>query len=120
MLFWKNWYLDQLGGARILTGSGAIIAKSDFDITLDDMFTVEKDLLIQNDDGNDAIGTAQVLDNVVKSDSGIIQGSQGNDYLIGTDASDKFYTLDGNDVISGKKGDDIFIIDGEGNRIIHR
>ena len=110
--------LDQLGGAHILTGEGAIVGKANATITLDDTFTVETNLDIKDENGASVVGAAQVLDNVVTGESGLIQGTDGDDYLVGTDADDSFDTMNGSDVMTGKKGDDVFIISGTGNKII--
>lgn len=53
-----------------------------------------------------------VLDNVslfeIKpKDTGVINGTAGNDGLVGTDKNDKIYGLDGNDTMYGGKGDDL-------------
>jgi len=115
--------LDQLGGARILTGEGTIMGKQGGTLALPDTYTIETKLKIKNDDGNggitDAVINAQILDKVINGQAGkIITGTAGNDYLIGTDTADIFDGGAGNDVMTGKGGDDIFKVTASGEKII--
>lgn len=48
----------------------------------------------------------------------IRNGTKDDDYLIGTAQDDKFYPGAGNDLMSGKDGDDTYYINGTGNKII--
>nr|VFJ59205.1 MAG: Ca2+-binding protein, RTX toxin-related [Candidatus Kentron sp. DK] len=111
--------LDDLGGARILTGDGAIEASTGT-ITLPDTYTIESDLSVSNADGSDAQGDAEVLEHVFagKGKNAPIVGSSGDDYLIGTAYDDVFDGNKGNDVFTGKDGNDTFAIHDSGLKII--
>ncbi len=110
--------LNQLGGARILTGNGTIEATSGA-ITLPSNYTLQSGLSVKNADGSTAIGSAEVLEQVVIGKVGtLIAGGNGDDYLIGTDSNDRFDGGNGNDVFTGKNGNDTFIISGTGKKTI--
>lgn len=111
--------LDQLGGAKILTGEGRIEATSD-DIILSSSYSVTKDLTV-NAGGKDARGNAEILDTITYAASQVgkdIIGTEGNDYLVGSYFDDTFLPKDGNDVLTGWAGKDIFKIDGKGHKVI--
>ena len=111
--------LDDLGGAPILTGTGSIVGKVGQTIDLPDTYTVREGLTIQNGDGTDALGAAQVLENVVRGQAGQpIIGSDGDDYLVGTYADDILDGGNGDDVLTGKGGNDAFVVSGTGKKII--
>lgn len=104
-----------LGGAHILTGEGLIQSTSD---SLDlSGYTKTATLVVKNLGGSDATG-AEVLDHVIASSGTSITGTTGDDYLMGTSVSETFYPSGGNDMISGKAGDDTFVINGGGKKII--
>jgi Ca2+-binding RTX toxin-like protein len=107
--------LDDLGGARILSGEGAIKTTAD---TLDLVdYTRTKGLDILNSTGG-SISGGEILDKVITDKSNFVFGTNGDDYIIGKDTSEMFHTGAGNDVISGKAGDDVFFIDDNGTKII--
>ncbi|MGN7613559.1 VWA domain-containing protein [Magnetococcales bacterium HHB-1] len=114
--------LDQLGGAHILTGKGAVRADNDT-LSLPSDYTVESGLSVKRSDNSSALGEAQVLKSVVRYATGdTIRGDLGgeasDDYLIGTEKDDRFDSGDGHDVMTGKGGDDIFKVHGTGTKII--
>ncbi|TVQ96397.1 MAG: VWA domain-containing protein [Desulfovibrionales bacterium] len=112
--------LDHLGGARVLTGQGTIMAKGDAPLELPNTFAIEDDLQVMNIDGSDARGAADILGRVVQGKAGEpILNTAANDYLVGTDRNDVFI-LDkgGNDVVNARDGDDVFFISGPGNKIL--
>ena len=104
--------LDDLGGARILTGSGSFEALNG-SISLPNTFTVQSGLQFNQIDSTQAVN----LENVVHN-HGDITGGAGDDYLIGSDYSDKFNGTSGDDVYVGNKGDDTFLITDVGDKII--
>lgn len=107
--------LDDLGGARILSGEGAVKTTAD---TLDLVgYTRTKGLDILNSTGG-SISGGEILDKVITDKSNFVFGTNGDDYIMGKDTSEIFHTGAGNDVISGKAGDDIFFIDDNGTKII--
>lgn len=106
--------LDQLGGARILTGTGKVEAK-DAQIDLPNTYSVQTGLILTN--FNDS--AADKISAVVGKINGVIEDTPGNDYMPGTDYADVFKSINGgNDVMSGKKGDDIYYIAGSGTKTI--
>jgi Ca2+-binding RTX toxin-like protein len=106
--------LDQLGGARILTGGGAIQAVG-AKLTLPNTYSVENNLVFYNAD----TALTEKLDKVVSKENGTISDTPGNDYMPGTDNEDIFESIrGGDDVLSGKKGGDTFFIAGSGKKII--
>jgi len=106
---------DDLGGARILTGEGKIQATSgSLDLS---GYTKTATLAVKNFGGSDATG-AEVLDHVIASSGTTVNGTTGDDYLIGSAANETFYTSGGNDILSGKAGNDTFVINGSGKKII--
>lgn len=112
--------LDQLGGARILTGEGTIVGAPGSDIELPNTYAVEGSLSILQANGDDATGDADVLDRVVTGrPEEKIYNTAGNDYLVGTEDADHF-VLDkgGNDVVSARGGDDTFEITGTGTKTL--
>nr|VFK67654.1 MAG: Hemolysin-type calcium-binding repeat-containing protein [Candidatus Kentron sp. UNK]VFK72877.1 MAG: Hemolysin-type calcium-binding repeat-containing protein [Candidatus Kentron sp. UNK] len=111
--------LDDLGGARILTGKGAIKATTG-SITLPDTYTIQSGLSVKNADDSDARGKAEVLEHIFvgKGKKAPVVGSSGDDYLIGTAYDDTFDGNGGKDVFIGKGGDDVFKIHDSGTKII--
>lgn len=105
--------LDDLGGARVLSGKGAIKASGNQGLMNLSGFTVTSELALTNADGSAATGANQ-MDNVIHGTT----GTAGNDYLIGSEASETMNPGAGNDLISGKGGDDTFNIDSAGNKTI--
>lgn len=106
--------LDQLGGARILTGTGKIEAKGG-QIALPNTYSVETGLTFTNinDSAVDKISA------VVGKKNGVIEDTPGNNYMPGTDYADTFKSINGgNDVMSGKKGSDTYYIAGSGTKTI--
>jgi len=111
--------LDDLGGAKILTGNGTIKGSNGTDITLSESYTVQNGLNIIQSNGSAAVGNAQTLTSVINgTGTGTINGTDGDDYLVGTAANDIFVTGKGNDVLTGKEGSDKFIVNGTGKKII--
>ena len=111
--------LSDLGGANILSGAGTLVGNSGANITLPNTYTVVGNLGVQNSDGTDASGQAQMLDSIVVGVVGEeIIGTDGNDYLVGTDEDDVFDGRGGNDILSGKEGSDTYKITSTGNKVI--
>lgn len=109
--------LDQLGGARVLSGSGTIEGISGA-IDLPDSYSVVDSLTVLNADGSDASGSATVHD-VSHAMPGVpLISGDGDDYLIGTSYDDILDGGNGVDILSGKDGDDIFVISGTGQKTI--
>jgi Ca2+-binding RTX toxin-like protein len=106
---------DDLGGAHILTGEGTIQSTSGL-LSLSG-YTTTTTLAVKNVDGSSATG-AEVLDHVITSSGTTVNGTAGDDYLMGSAANETFYTSGGNDVISGKAGNDTYVINGSGKKII--
>ena len=75
--------LDQLGGARILTGEGTIKAKSGILPDLEG-YTLESSFHVENEDGSDVGGGDRVDAVTTTKTDGRIEGTDGDDYLIGT------------------------------------
>ncbi|MGB7511156.1 MAG: hypothetical protein WBP54_07690, partial [Pelodictyon phaeoclathratiforme] len=113
--------LDQLGGARILTGSGTIEALSgSLDIPstyiLTDTLQVVN-ITLDNPEIMSVInGEHRDLDNNGVFDT--IYGTNDNDYIIGTAFDDTLDGLNGDDLLSGKEGNDTFKINGSGEKTI--
>jgi len=110
--------LEQLGGAKILTGKGKIEATTD--ITLSESYSVTNDITITNPNG-DAKGNAETLSAIITPDSSTgtdIVGTDGNDYLEGSYFNDAFDPKNGNDVLNGLAGNDTFKINGTGKKTI--
>jgi hypothetical protein len=114
--------IDKLGGADIFTGMGTIQASgSGVDLTLPSDVTVEKTITITDPTKTiDYTGAAQVLNSVITAAAGAtdIFGTDGDDYLVGTDANEAFYSKAGDDTMTGFNGDDTFYINGAGKKII--
>jgi Ca2+-binding RTX toxin-like protein len=109
--------LDELGGARILTGEGRIEAITGT-IDLPATYTIEGSLAVVNEDGSDATGAADEL-TVIHGIAGVpLMGTDGNDYLTGTFYNDTIDGGNGNDVLSGKDGNDTFVVAGNGTKTI--
>ncbi|MEQ1777616.1 MAG: SwmB domain-containing protein [Nitrosomonas sp.] len=120
--------LDKLGGAQILTGNGKIEFTSN-NVALPATYSVADTIQINNADGSSAKGSAEILNHVIY---GIAAGTDAqnqpithftdqpgsNDYLVGTAYQDIFEVSDGNDVLTGKDGNDTYIITGSGNKVI--
>lgn len=109
--------LDDLGGARILTGNGAVQGKDPANpITLTEDFTALDSVSVSNANGSDARGAAGSLDDVVKADKpGEIFNTDQNNYLIGTEYDDTFVIdRSGDDVVNARDGNDTFKISGAG------
>lgn len=112
--------LDDLGGARVLTGEGTIRGKGNDSIVLPASYAVEDSLTVEETNGDNATGAADILDRVVTGQPGQpIENTHGNDYLVGTELGDIF-VLDkgGNDVVSARGGDDIFLVSGTGTKTL--
>ncbi|MCK5872750.1 MAG: VWA domain-containing protein, partial [Methylococcales bacterium] len=111
--------LDQLGGAHILTGSGAINVTGNA-LSLPNNYSVTDTLsIINTTDNSNAKGNAQILDNAIKSQANTVtQGTDGNDYIQGTAFADIFEPKKGNDVLIGGAGDDVFKISDSGFNVI--
>ncbi|ACF43009.1 Cadherin [Pelodictyon phaeoclathratiforme BU-1] len=113
--------LDQLGGARILTGSGTIEALSgSLDIPstyiLTDTLQVVN-ITLDNPEIMSVInGEHRDLDNNGVFDT--IFGTNDNDYIIGTAFDDTLDGLNGDDLLSGKEENDTFKINGSGEKTI--
>lgn len=117
--------LDKLGGAKILTGEGKIKTTTADKIDLSG-YTITKNISVSNVDATEATG-AEIIDNIigVKSDFNIeyntvnmVDGTDGDDYLIGTSSNDLILSGGGNDLMSGKDGDDRYVIKQSGKKII--
>jgi len=110
---------DNLGGAQILTGSGKIKAK-DAALVLTEKFSIQSTLTFTDSSGEkDFSGQAKQLESLSKSNGlGVTQGTDQDDYLLGSVREDIFYTGNGDDVIVGKEGNDTYFIDGLGTKII--
>jgi uncharacterized protein YegL len=109
---------DVFGGARVLVGNGTVKGGENF--SLPETFAIESSLTVQDENGDDATGNADVLDRVVSGEYGDpIYDTDGNDYLVGTDRSDTFVlSRGGNDVVSARDGDDTFKISGPGKKVL--
>ncbi|MCC2596695.1 hypothetical protein LKR43_10120 [Pusillimonas sp. MFBS29] len=108
--------LDELGGARILTGSGTIMSSSGaLDLA---GYTVTSSLGVKNEDGTDATG-AEVIDSVIeRGEDGVYEGTDGDDYFSGSAAADIMISGDGDDIMLGGAHDDVYRIDGSGEKYI--
>ena len=107
--------LEDLGGARILTGAGTL-KSANGTLVLPNTFSIQNTLHVDQIDATQADKMTEIFD---KSSVGGIIDSSGNDYLRGTDYEDVLTSVrGGNDVLTGKKGSDTFRIAGEGKKII--
>jgi ribosomal protein L2 len=107
--------LEDLGGARILTGAGTL-KSANGTLVLPNTFSIQNTLHVDQIDATQADKLTEIFD---KSSVGGIIDSSGNDYLRGTDYEDVLTSVrGGNDVLTGKKGSDTFRIAGEGKKII--
>lgn len=128
--------LADLGGARILTGSGRIVA-TDTNIDLSSDYSVSKELAVTNADGSSALGMTTVLDHEINAYTAYREtpepsygakalgdgayslfGSNEDDLIQGGTGNDVLYSRNGNDVLSGKGGNDRYVIDGVGHKTI--
>lgn len=108
--------LADLGGARILTGSGAITAATgSLDLT---GYTVTSTLSVTNEDGTDATG-AEIISSVIeRGEDGVYQGTDGDDYFAGSAAADILISGGGDDIMLGGAHNDVYRIDGPGEKYI--
>ena len=113
--------LDQLGGARMLSGEGTIMIKDGNFPPLDD-YTIEPDLKIKNSDGSDATKSDDktIIGDGEHEDDGRIHldGTDGDDHIEGSASNDTLSSGDGDDRLMGQAGDDNYIIDGIGHKSI--
>ena len=111
--------IDDLGGCRILTGTGTI-SSTNGPLTLSSDIAVEGTLRLTDADGSPASTDAEVISRVVKAASpGTFSDTPGNDYLVGTDYDDVFLLENGgNDVVNSRGGNDRFIISGPGQKTL--
>ncbi|MBU0501404.1 MAG: VWA domain-containing protein [Gammaproteobacteria bacterium] len=106
--------LENLGGARILSGAGTITATSG-SLTLPNTYSVQSTLQFENTN----TAQAEILSGISTKKNGVIVDKAGSDYMIGTDMADVFECFNGgDDVLTGKKGSDTFKIAGTGKKII--
>ena len=112
--------LNKLGDARVLTGLGKIKAKdADTDLTLSNRYSIQSTLVIENSDGSAAdTSFAVVVEQVVKGAGGTINGTDDDEYLVGTAGNDVIFSGAGNDIMSGLAGNDVYVINGEGQKVI--
>ena len=113
--------LDQLGGARILTGSGTIEALSG-SLDIPSTYILTDTLQVVNITLDNPV-IMSVINGEHKDLNGdglfdTIFGTNDNDYIIGTAMDDTLDGLNGNDLLSGKEGDDTFKINGSGEKTI--
>lgn len=117
--------LEQLGGARILSGEGTL-QFSTVGLALDANYNVAGAVSVLDGSGGDARGTASIQDHVVSAASSVTSsgeqlfiGTDGNDLLTGGEASsDALVSGGGTDILVGKGGDDRFVISGTGGKTI--
>jgi Ca2+-binding RTX toxin-like protein len=108
--------LDQLGGARILSGSGKIEAESGtLDLT---GFTTTSSLTVKNSDGSDAIGAEKLEKIIAKTTGGTYSGTDGDDYIKADGDGSTLISYAGNDVLLGGSGNDTYRINGSGTKTI--
>jgi Ca2+-binding RTX toxin-like protein len=113
--------LDQLGGARILSGSGSIEAVSG-NLDIPSTYILTDTLQVVNINLDNPVimtvinGEHKDLDNNGVFDT--IFGTNDNDYIIGTAFDDTLDGLNGDDLLSGKEENDTFKINGSGEKTI--
>ncbi len=114
---------DDLGGASVITGSGNL---KDEGANLGGMagYTLSRELKVGGDaDGSDAhkldIFSRGEVDRI-ENGFNVIEGQDGDEYLVGTAWDDLLIARKGNDILAGREGDDMYRITGEGKKtIIH-
>jgi Ca2+-binding RTX toxin-like protein len=110
--------LDQLGGARVLSGAGVIRGTAGtLDLT---GFTSTATLQILNSDDTPATG-GEVLSSIIRSSGrtgSVVEGTEADDYVVGTSAGEILDGRAGDDILSGKAGDDTYRVWGTGTKTI--
>ncbi len=110
--------LDQLGGARILSGEGTIQLKDgEFPPLVG--YTVDPDFNIKNADGSNVeVDDQKTIVPPAEEEGDVIEGTDEDDHIEGGASDDKMSTGDGDDRLLGQGGDDTYIIDGTGKKSI--
>lgn len=115
--------LDDLGGSKILTGQGSLDNIGTNTIILGNGMTLERGLSTL---GNIDVSNTRFIDSYVTPSRGVTLGDdgyididvQGDMSAVGTGLDDRFTIDDGDQIVSGNAGDDIYQIVGAGDKAI--